>query len=337
MTGIVRRSTVIGLGLLIMMGTLSPLRGAAETPTPTVPGSSPSVSESRPSQSTSYKLDKSPFSLLVSPTRLNIGAADVGKTYALTVVNKGQAPLTVDVQTRDFVPAPDGSLHYQDKAPFGAAAWLKLSSTKLQIESGATQIVTADVRVSANPDSGDHQAAIVFMVAAGKTTDNIKINRGVAIPVFVTVPGPVDSSVNLTNLSAPGFAKGGPVDVTATITNVGTVHRDFRAPSPLTVEASGDAQPFPDFTVPRGAARNISTTWDPPLLCICHVSVSLQNTGAALQTQTVRVIVFPWHLLLMLLGAIVVILLLVKLYRRHYRAQVLKAAALRQPAVAEDG
>jgi len=255
----------------------------------------------------------------------------------LTVVNRGQSPFHVVVTKRDFVPTADGSLQYQDGAPYGASSWVTVFPEQMDIAPGASQVVTAKVTAPATPDLGDHQVAILFMVPAGQTKENIKVNRGVAMPVFVTVPGPIDTSVTLDRLSAPGFARRGPVTVTATVHSTGTVHRDFRAPSPLTVEGAGSAAPFPDFTVSRGATRDISTQWDPPLLCVCDLTVKFANDGAAVQTSTVRVVVFPWDLLAILLAAGLLTLLTVRLARRHFRTQVTKAAALLPPVRSGDG
>ena len=115
------------------------------------------------------------------------------------------------------------------------------------------------------------------------------------------------------------------------------MHHDFRAPSPLTVTGSGKAEPFPDFTVPRGLTRNIATTWKPPLLCVCHPTVTMTSANGGLQTQSVRVIIFPWQLAAALLGAIALLLLIIRMSRRQYHANIAKAvAALSAPASAGD-
>ena len=193
--------------------------------------------------------------------------------------------------------------------------------------------MTADIAPPDSPEPGDHQVALVFLIPGGVSEGNIKINRGIASPAYITVPGTVDDSVSLTGLSAPRFARGGPVMVTATVHNLGTVHRDFRAPASLTVDSAGQKTAFPDFTVPRDATRDISVAWDPPLMCICHPAVHFANTGESMQTQSVRVIIFPWHLLAILAGVVLLLLLLVRSARRRYRAQVMKAAALQNTLV----
>jgi hypothetical protein len=302
---------------------------AAPTVRPTPgPSASAPAGGSTPHSSTSYNLSPQEFGLSISPVRLIVSPRDIDKTQQITVANRGQAPLTVTVDTRNFTTGPTGSLDYKKDAPYGAASWLTVQPTRFTLASGEAQVVTAEITPPASPEPGDHQVALVFLIPGGVAEGNIKINRGIASPAYITVPGTADDSVSLTGLSAPRFAKGGPVTVTATMHNLGTVHRDFRAPTPLTVDTAGDKAPFADFTVPRGSTRDISAVWDPPLICVCHPTVQFSNADGVLQTQSVRVIIFPWHLLALLVGVVFLLLFVVRLGRRRYRAQVMKAAAL---------
>jgi hypothetical protein len=200
-----------------------------------------------------------------------------------------------------------------------------VSPKQVTLRPGKAQVVTATIKAPKAYEPGDHQMALVFMVPAGKSDKNIRVNRGVGLPIYITAPGPVVDSVALTGLDAPGFVSGGSVPITATVTNHGTVHHDFRAPSPLTVTGAGKAKPFPDFTVPRDSVRDVATTWDPPFLCVCHPTVTMTSADGGV--QTVRVIVFPWQWFAAGVGAVLLVLLLVRTSRRRYQATVAKAAA----------
>ncbi len=330
MTAPLRCLVAIGLGVLATAGALNPTSASA-APTRPAPTTSASVSaipgSPHPSSSVSYRRDPADFSLGVSPTRLAVGQHDIGSTQQVTLVNRGQAPLAVTVQKRNFTVDTDGSIQYQDEAPYAASSWVKVSPEQVLIQPGTAEVVRATIQAPQTYEPGDHQMALVFMVPAGKTDKNIKVNRGVGLPIFITAPGDVVDSVSLSGLSAPGFASGGPVPITATVTNSGTVHHDFRKPSPLTVTGAGTAEPFPDFTVPRGSVRDVATTWDPPFLCVCHPTVTMTSADGGVQSQTVRVIVFPWPWFGAGLGVVLLVLLLVRTSRRRYQATVAKAAA----------
>ncbi|HEY3670643.1 MAG TPA: hypothetical protein VGN51_06905 [Acidimicrobiia bacterium] len=277
------------------------------------------------------------FSLSISPTRLVIGPDDAGTMQQMKVINGSSSPEHVTVQKRNFVGQADGTLKFQPTARYSASDWLTVAPSDFVLAPGTTQIVTVGIAVPAAPEPGDHQVALVFLVPAGETEANIKINRGIGSPVFVTVKGPVDDSTSLDHLAAPGFSSGGDVAITASMHNTGTVHRDFRGATPLRVTGPGTAAPFPDFTVMRGSSRDVTTTWKPPLFCICHPKVSFVDADGTVHTATVQVIVVPVKLVVIVVGGVILLALAVWLLRRRYHAHVTRAAlALQAPVSGGD-
>ena len=253
----------------------------------------------------------------MSPARLVVGQHDLASTQVLTLVNRGRAPVSLTVEKRNFAALPDGGLSYHPDAPYGAADWVTVSPTTLHLDPGQSEQVRATIDVPAKPEVGDHQVALIFLApAAGK--GNVKVNRGIGAPMYVTVPGPTDDSVRLDGLTGPGWSWRGRPSLTASLTSTGTVHRDFRGPTALAVGTSGHRSRFADFTVVRGAERVVSTPWDAPLVCVCHPSVTVTNVGQAPQTVSTRVVVLPWWLA----AGVVVLLAVVAavLVRRRSRA-----------------
>ena len=251
------------------------------------------------------------------------------------MINRGQTPLAITVQERNFTVGSDGALRYSDDAPYAASSWVSVDVERFVVEPGKAQVVAATVQAPKVYEPGDHQMALVFVVPAPESDDNIRVDRGVGLPVYVTAPGEISDSVSLSGLAAPKFVKGGVVPVTATVTNTGTVHHDFRKPSPLTVSGAGTAEPFPDFTVPRDSVRDIATTWDPPLVCICHPTVTMTSADGGVQVQSVRVVVFPWHFMAVLVGAVLLLLLVIRTSRVRYQNNVRRAAAALSAGVRE--
>ncbi|MCS5719733.1 hypothetical protein N1027_16490 [Herbiconiux sp. CPCC 205763] len=289
-----------------------------------------------PGQTTTYQTVPDEFNLTVSPTRLIVGPDDTEKTHEVSVVNRGTAPVHVDMSAKSFVGGIDGTLVFQEDAPYSASEWVDVSPMTFDLQPGTKQVVTITIVVPPEPESGDHQVALVFLVPAGETDANIKVNRGVAIPVYITVPGPIDDSAAVSELAAPGFSAGGTVKVTATVENTGTVHRDFRGDTALPIDGGGSTS-FPDFTVVRGGEREISAEWQPPLMCICNVSVSIANTGGVSTTQTVQVIVFPVLPAIILVGGIALVILLVVFAYKQYQKGVRQAAVALQASGGADG
>ncbi|WP_405141009.1 hypothetical protein OG589_29155 [Sphaerisporangium sp. NBC_01403] len=273
------------------------------------------------------------FSLQVSPARLVIPAGTVSTAQHFQVTNGGRTPYDVIVEKADFTASEKGALNFRPDAPYAASAWVSVDPVRFRMAPGTTRNVTVRITVPAAPEPGDHQLALLFKVPARRDAGNLRINRVIAAPVFITVPGSIDSSVEVTDLRAPGFVMDGPVPITTRIHDFGTVHRDFRGTGRLHVRVGGSDLTFPDFTVLRGSTREVSTRWNPPLMCVCHATVSIPGPGEGAHTATVRIVVFPLHLLVVLLVAMAALLLLGWHARRRYRAKVLAAALHRT----EDG
>ncbi|MEU5692379.1 hypothetical protein [Actinosynnema sp. NPDC020468] len=325
MTSTTRRAALVAV--CVLLATWPSAAATATTPTAPPSTPTPSSTSARPTANTSYQPVPAEFSLLVSPTRITAGADDADHVHEITVVNRGQAAATVVVQERDFTGGRDGSLVFQQDAPYSASGWVTLSPTAFTVGPGATQIVTATVEVPAEPEAGDHQVAVVFLVEAGRTVENVRINRGVAAPIYVTVPGALDDSAVVEGLTADGFALGGPVEVSAVVRNTGTVHRDFRGDDAILVDTAGERAVFPDFTVSRGSTRDVSAAWDPPLFCVCHPGVAFRNPDGTVQRASTTVVVVPLHLIGIVLGAALLAFLLFRLGRVRYRAKVAREAA----------
>jgi len=305
----------------VLLGAVMPLAmgsaaRAADPPTP----------RSTPSQNTTYHREDDKFSLTVSPTRVAVDPEQLSKTQKILLVNRGHAPLAITVQKRNFTGGADGTLVFAEKAPYSASEWVTVDNPSFTIAPGSSHTLGVTIDVPANPEPGDHQVALVFMVPAVRSDANISINRGIGTPFYIQVPGPSDDSVSLSRLDAPAFSAGGTVDVSARLRNTGTVHRDFRGDTALKLGAAGDPARFPDFTVIRGAVRDVRTTWNPPLLCICQVKVAFDNADGAPQSATVRVIVFPVKLAAIALAVLIVVIALFVWRRRRYAAAVQAAA-----------
>jgi hypothetical protein len=283
-----------------------------------------------PGRGSTAPASESDFGLMVSPTRLVVAPGQVNDEQFFRVDNKGGAPLDVEVNKRDFVASTTGTMELQADAPYSASNWVTATPARFHLEPGAATQISVRIAVPTNPETGDHQVALVFIVPASNDgTTNIRVNRGIGVPVFVTVPGAVDDSAEIAALSAPRFVLSGPVTFAATLRDTGTVHRDFRGDGGrLTIDVDGRQVEFPDFTVVRGSSRDITAEWtDTPLWCFCQATVAIPRADGTTQQATVKVMILPLHLMAIGLAALLVLLLGGRFLRRRYRSQVEAAAA----------
>jgi hypothetical protein len=249
------------------------------------------------------------FSLKVSPTRLVMSPRQTTSTQHFQVANTGRLKAEVDVTATSLEQHPDGSLTYPSTAPYSAAHWVSMTPTHFHLDPGATRQVTVHLTMPAQPEPGEHYVALLSLVPSQERHDQVRINRGVAVPLLVTVPGSTIDTVKLAELDTSGFSAGGPITLTAVVKDSGTVHHDFFGPDHnLVAEADGHKIAFPDFTILRDSTRTVTTQWaDPPLACICHIKVAITKKGLppnVLQATVVRFPIYPVGGLIMAIAAL---------------------------------
>ena len=244
------------------------------------------------------------FSMTVSPARIVIpqGAAHQEVTYVVS--DSGAEDLAVTVVTGEISQRPDGGVVFAPAARGSAAAWVTPSPRTFSLKPGESQSVLVAVDIPTNPDAGDHQVGLTFLVPIQGSAGNVNINRGIGTQMLIAVPGPVVHDVSFGGLTGPWFADGGPIPLTLTVTNRGTVHDDYYDPTGVQGSASGGRVAFNDFSVLRETTRTVAGTWgNPPLLCWCTVRAYGDNGNGGTVIASTRVFVFPFRILVGLLVA----------------------------------
>jgi hypothetical protein len=238
-------------------------------------------------------------------------------TQIITLTNNGASMVPVNALRYDFTQAPDGAIQFVPASPRSAASWLTVTPTTFVLAPGQRQQIRVRIAIPPRPDPGEHQVGLVFSVPSGKTDDNVAINRGVGTQLLISVPGPVVHGTALTGLTVPRFVDGRSAQLTASIHNTGTVHRDYLAAAPLYASVQGAQVTFPDFTVLRGATRIIGSRAQLPLICVCRVTVTTDDGTGHPTSLSRRFIVFPLRAAIGML--LLTIALSVLLRRRRIR------------------
>ncbi|MEU4338485.1 hypothetical protein AB0F59_28155 [Micromonospora lupini] len=261
---------------------------------------------------------QSGFSLTVSPSRMVVPADEIGRPRQFTVTNRGQSAIDVSMRTASFAVDPTGELTFRSDTAHTAIDWVTTDPRRFRLAPGATKLVDLRIAVPPNAEPGEHQVAVIFSAPPPANAPGTSIRRSVGAPVYVTVPGDAIESVQVAEVDAPGFAMHGPLALTATVRNVGTLHRDFVAADRLRARVAGEDVTFPDFTLLRDGSRQVSARWDdPPPICVCRVTVAVSNPdGRAGRAQT-TVVILPLHLIGPTVGGLVILLLLGRMLRRR--------------------
>ncbi|MGC4746829.1 hypothetical protein ACLQ28_14360 [Micromonospora sp. DT201] len=262
--------------------------------------------------------DQSDFSLTVSPSRMVVPAAEIGQLRQFTVTNRGRSAIDVSTRTASFAVDSSGELTFSSDAAHTAIEWVTVGPERFRLAPGAVKLVDLRIAVPASAEPGEHQVAVIFSAPPPADAPGMRVRRSVGAPVYVTVPGDAIDSVQVAEVDVPGFALGGPLALTATVRNVGTLHRDFVAADQLRARVAGGDVRFPDFTLLRDGSRQVSTRWDdPPLVCVCRVTVAVSNPDGRSGSARATVVILPLHLIGPAVGGIVLVLLLGWMLRRR--------------------
>jgi hypothetical protein len=270
-----------------------------------------------------------PFSLTVSPARLVIPVGETARTQTFSVANTGLQPLHVVVGLGEFSQAPDGKITFRPSGPLSAATWVQAAPTSFDLSPGERQPVEVMVSIPPDPEPGERQVGLTFVVPAELPRSNIALNRGIGVPLLIQVPGIVVHRIEFGPLEGPWLAIGGPVSMRLSVRNRGNVHRDYIEPDNLVAAASnGDQITFPSFTVLRASTRVVESTWaHPPLFCICRIIVRSDDGRGHEIVASARIIVFPlWQVLGFVLTSLG-LFVLAKERRRRRRRRVADALA----------
>ncbi|GGO32701.1 hypothetical protein GCM10011576_63520 [Micromonospora parathelypteridis] len=262
--------------------------------------------------------EQSDFSLTVSPSRMVVPADEIGQPRQFTVTNRGQSAIDVSTRTASFAVDSSGELTFRSDAAHTAIDWVTVGPERFRLAPGAAKLVDLRIAVPASAEPGEHQVAVIFSTPPPAGARGLSVRRSVGAPVYVTVPGGAVEAVQVAEVAAPRFALRGPLALTATVRNVGTLHRDFVAADRLRARVAGEDVTFPDFTLLRDGSRQVSARWDdPPLLCVCRVNVAVSNPDGRSGSAQATVVILPLHLIGPTVGGLALLLLLGWMRRRR--------------------
>lgn len=247
------------------------------------------------------------FSLTLYPARILVPAQGLSNVQTVNLVNSGRVPVHVTAEKDGFNQAPDGTIHFTRATGALARVLGDHHAERVRAGSGPAPGGARPRCCALGSGTGEHQVGVVFLVPAGKSAQNVAINRGIGTQLLISVPGPIVDRIALAKLAGPGLVDGGPATFTVTVHNRGTIHHDFVRPRQLVARVHGKSVKFPDFTVLRGSSRVVSTQWQhPPLVCLCRVTLAADDGQGHQIVVSRQVIVFPLRfsagLLLLALG-----------------------------------
>ncbi|OGD79191.1 hypothetical protein A2368_04110 [Candidatus Collierbacteria bacterium RIFOXYB1_FULL_49_13] len=176
--------------------------------------------------------------LTISPARqgININPGE-SSSYILKLINPGLAPVSGTIKAVDFtVTDNQGTPELLDDAiipsDYSGAAWIRLNTNRVTVAAGGK--VEIPYRVVAPQDAlpGGHYVAIVFEVTSDLPSGDARANQSAAGAIapriaellYITIPGDITESAQVTQFLAPNFQEYGPVQIDTTIANSSSIH-----------------------------------------------------------------------------------------------------------------
>ncbi len=242
-------------------------------------------------------------SLRVTPATLQLTDIQTGGVEHLRVENTGTRPVVVDTDLAGFSVTEDGTTRFTGPTEASAVNWVTLGAETFELDGGERYELAVSVDIPDDAEPGERYVSVLLSVPPPAVEDgNIPVTHRVAARLYIDVPGQRVELIELGELTGPRIMDGRG-EFAVPVHNRGTVHRQFARAEQL-VATTGDHQiPFPAFTVLADSTRVVETVWtDPPVLCLCSVTISVDNGQGAVLTASTRVLVFPWRATLILLA-----------------------------------
>lgn len=256
---------------------------------------------------------------MLGPARFTLSLAPgESTTVDVQLTNREGVARTYDLIAEDFAadPAQEGNPQFYGDAkggPFPAGTWLQFEARPVELEHGDQATISVTVRVPADAEPGDHQAALIVARKLEEQADGINVIPRVASLFIITVEGEVVQDGSLSALDVRnGFLEWSvPVTLALTAQNQGTVHMQPTGEITITnLFGSTVAElPVEDFIILRDSARTREFFWEPEFaLGYYRATATLTAWNAPMEPMSVSFMVLP--LLPMLITVIIVIVLL---------------------------
>jgi hypothetical protein len=299
--------------------------------------------------------------LAVSPVLYDYEIAPgAGKQGTITLVNDTETADTFSLEVKNFVAqGEEGAQQYLDEQePSDLASWITVNRPSVTLGPGQSADFPFAVNVPSGAEPGGHYASIFFSRKASNANGTgVGIGGKVGVLILVNVPGDVreDARIESFNVQGPLIRDRLPVYFDLRIHNLGSVH--FRPRGSLVVKNLFGRLVEQTSVNPKNAAvlpnsiRRVESVWantlteDPSTSFWSGVmnewhnfafgryeataSVIYGSKAGQLASQSVTFWVIPWRILLIALGALVVLVALVKTYNALLVRSALKKDAKR--------
>lgn len=271
-------------------------------------------------------------SISISPLTFDL-AANPGDTVTneLIVRNSGTDPVTIAVETQDFVATgEEGEVTLtDDKSTYSLASWVQVDMGQFTLEGGKQQRVKFEIRIPYNAEPGGHYASVYEHISPtiGNATTGSGVGQKIGSLLLLKVAGVTNETANVeTFKTTQNIFEHGPVDFNIRIKDTGSVHI-----KPKGIIAITDifGKKVADVTVDQrnvlpGAIRHMTATWtDVPMFgkytatLLTYYGIDNKQLSAATTFW-----IIPWKVLLVWGGVIILAAVVIWLLRDRIKSAI---------------
>lgn len=222
-------------------------------------------------------------------------------TNTITVWNNGNIPLKVEILPKRLH-IWDNHLDYNDT---GIATWIQLQNTNFILNPSEHRIITFKLTIPEGLDYNDALGAL--LIHASPQIANSNIFMDLVIPLHVSVPGPVYTSITLLNHNMSKWVFSGmKSDIHYEIRNNGTIRTNITSTTNIK-GLTGQYTVTDNSMIYPTEQLNLQSTWHPNLWDMgyfeTNTTLSYNNFGEDKKiTYTDQIIVIPWEIIPILIA-----------------------------------
>lgn len=220
------------------------------------------------------------------------------QTGVITVTNPSEVSLSLQVETENFSGGDGGTVEYApDGAKYGLLSWMSVDKTPFTLGPGQKKEVPFSISVPQNAEVGGHYGTILFRASGaddGNGGSAIGISGRIGSIILVSVPGDAKKGGDLISVSAPAFVQYGPLALTASYKNTGSVHYVTKGTATFTGIFGRRTVNFDEKTilpdVQRETIATLDKTW---LIGPVFMKATLEAGDGTTQTMSATTFAFP--------------------------------------------
>jgi P pilus assembly chaperone PapD len=144
-----------------------------------------------------------PFSITLSPARVEVVAGQGKTTRILHVSNSGSTPLHVNVSIVEFSQTKNGEAVLSSPGPFSAVRWMHVRPLAIDLAPGEQRPVKVGIRIPLGAEPGERQVAVLFSVPPVPGKKNVAVSGSVASEFLIEPPGRRTERIALGPLHLP--------------------------------------------------------------------------------------------------------------------------------------